>query len=170
MLACNDCGSASTCFDLRAKWWQEVNDFLAAWGEPEALFGDIRPLVGWTAYGAAEHIQALRRDARRAAAGPIQDRLTVAVADALDGRKRRAVDGVLISTIAEANALITDLVAGLDHLHALVDQAHPRHEEVLDREVCDAADEERHPDFRRMQRKAFDAAAALIARARGAAP
>lgn len=170
MLATQDCGSASTCFDLRAKWWAEVNDLLAAWGEAEALFGDIRPLVGWSAHGAAEHIRALRIDARKGATRPVQDRLTVAVADALDGRKRRPVDSVLIGTIAEANALITDLVAGLDQLHAVVDQQHPRHEEVLDREVCDAADEERHPDYRRMQRRAFDAAAALVARARGGAP
>jgi hypothetical protein len=45
--------------------WAEVNDRLAEMGMDEATWGDIRPLVGWSAQGAAEHIADLRRDTAR---------------------------------------------------------------------------------------------------------
>lgn len=152
---------------LRAPWWSAVNAQLASWGEAEATFFEVRPVAGMDSYHAAERISSVRREARLAARGPIQDRLTVAVADVLDGRKRRPEDAVLVSAIAEANALITDLVAGIERLHATLDEAHPKHEDMLDREVCDAADEERHPDYPGLKLKAFERAAALVARAKG---
>ena len=45
-------------------WWAEINSILTDAGYAEALWGDVKPLVGWSAQGAADYIMDLRDDDR----------------------------------------------------------------------------------------------------------